>query len=225
MAETPPPSVPQRVEDLQIERELQDSYLTYAMSTIMDRALPDVRDGLKPSQRRILVAMNDLNLRPAGKHLKCAKIAGNTSGDYDLWTATRPDLASPFTNLTTMSAINSMAPTISKEPGLAPDDSALAFISTRTPDNGSGDIFISTPIDRTPVDVTNLNSTANEYHPFFQNDTDDFYFASNRPGLFSIYHSGYAIAVYIAACAVISLISAAMMPDYTGKDISAEYDA
>jgi DNA gyrase subunit A len=52
------------------------------MSTIMDRALPDVRDGLKPSQRRILVAMNDLNLRPGSKHLKCAKIAGNTSGDY-----------------------------------------------------------------------------------------------------------------------------------------------
>jgi len=42
-----------RIEDLQIEQELQDSYLTYAMSTIMDRALPDVRDGLKPSQRRI----------------------------------------------------------------------------------------------------------------------------------------------------------------------------
>ena len=53
-----------RIEDLQIEQELQDSYLTYAMSTIMDRALPDVRDGLKPSQRRILVAMNDLNLGP-----------------------------------------------------------------------------------------------------------------------------------------------------------------
>jgi DNA gyrase subunit A len=68
--------------ELQIERELQDSYLTYAMSTIMDRALPDVRDGLKPSQRRILVAMNDLNLRPGRKHLKCAKICGNTSGDY-----------------------------------------------------------------------------------------------------------------------------------------------
>ncbi len=68
--------------DLQIERELKDSYLTYAMSTIMDRALPDVRDGLKPSQRRILVAMNDLNLRPGKKHLKCAKICGNTSGDY-----------------------------------------------------------------------------------------------------------------------------------------------
>ncbi len=68
--------------DLMIERELQDSYLTYAMSTIMDRALPDVRDGLKPSQRRILVAMNDLNLRPSKKHLKCAKICGDTSGNY-----------------------------------------------------------------------------------------------------------------------------------------------
>src|SRR5256886_966709 len=72
----------ERIEDLNIEQELQDSYLTYAMSTIMDRALPDVRDGLKPSQRRILVAMRDLNLGPRSKHLKCAKIAGNTSGDY-----------------------------------------------------------------------------------------------------------------------------------------------
>jgi DNA gyrase subunit A len=71
-----------RIVELDIQRELKDSYLTYAMSTIMDRALPDVRDGLKPSQRRILVAMNDLNLRPGRKHLKCAKICGNTSGDY-----------------------------------------------------------------------------------------------------------------------------------------------
>ncbi|MBX3321717.1 MAG: DNA gyrase subunit A [Phycisphaeraceae bacterium] len=68
--------------DHDIERELQDSYLTYAMSTIMDRALPDVRDGLKPSQRRILVAMNDLNLRPGKKQIKCAKITGDTSGNY-----------------------------------------------------------------------------------------------------------------------------------------------
>jgi DNA gyrase subunit A len=68
--------------DQTIERELQDSYLTYAMSTIMDRALPDVRDGLKPSQRRILVAMNDLNLAPGRKHMKCAKICGDTSGNY-----------------------------------------------------------------------------------------------------------------------------------------------
>src|SRR5438045_7753949 len=82
MAATTPPAQLERVEDLQIEQELQDSYLTYAMSTIMDRALPDVRDGLKPSQRRILVAMRDLNLGPRSKHLKCAKIAGNTSGDY-----------------------------------------------------------------------------------------------------------------------------------------------
>ncbi|HWP39853.1 MAG TPA: DNA gyrase subunit A [Tepidisphaeraceae bacterium] len=72
----------ERIEDLQIEQELQDSYLTYAMSTIMDRALPDVRDGLKPSQRRILVAMHDLNLTPGRKHIKCAKIAGDTSGNY-----------------------------------------------------------------------------------------------------------------------------------------------
>ncbi len=71
-----------RVIDLDIEQELRDSYLTYAMSTIMDRALPDVRDGLKPSQRRILVAMNDLGLRPGKKHLKCAKICGDTSGNY-----------------------------------------------------------------------------------------------------------------------------------------------
>ena len=72
----------EQILDLQIERELQDSYLTYAMSTIMDRALPDVRDGLKPSQRRILVAMNDLNLAPRAKHRKCAKICGDVSGNY-----------------------------------------------------------------------------------------------------------------------------------------------
>ncbi len=67
---------------LPIVEELQDSYLTYAMSVIMSRALPDARDGLKPSQRRILAAMNDLNLGPRSKHLKCAKIAGDTSGNY-----------------------------------------------------------------------------------------------------------------------------------------------
>jgi DNA gyrase subunit A len=71
-----------RIASIDIERELHDSYLTYAMSTIMDRALPDVRDGLKPSQRRILVAMNDLKLAPGKKHIKCAKICGDTSGNY-----------------------------------------------------------------------------------------------------------------------------------------------
>jgi DNA gyrase subunit A len=68
--------------DQPIENELRDSYLTYAMSVIVSRALPDVRDGLKPSQRRILVAMNDLSLTPGAKRVKCAKISGDTSGNY-----------------------------------------------------------------------------------------------------------------------------------------------
>jgi len=67
---------------LPIEDELKGSYLTYAMSVIVSRALPDVRDGLKPSQRRILVAMNDLNLGPGASRVKCAKISGDTSGNY-----------------------------------------------------------------------------------------------------------------------------------------------
>jgi len=65
-----------------IEDEMKDSYLRYSMSVIISRALPDVRDGLKPSQRRILYAMRQLNLSPGGKHRKCAKISGDTSGDY-----------------------------------------------------------------------------------------------------------------------------------------------
>jgi len=68
--------------DQSIENELKESYLTYAMSVIVSRALPDVRDGLKPSQRRILVAMNDLNLTPGAARVKCAKISGDTSGNY-----------------------------------------------------------------------------------------------------------------------------------------------
>ena len=65
-----------------IEEEMRSSYIDYSMSVIVSRALPDVRDGLKPSQRRILVAMNDLNLSPGRPHRKCAKIAGDTSGNY-----------------------------------------------------------------------------------------------------------------------------------------------
>jgi DNA gyrase subunit A len=65
-----------------IQDEMRDSYLTYAMSVIISRALPDARDGLKPSQRRILVAMNDLNLGPNSGRVKCAKISGDTSGNY-----------------------------------------------------------------------------------------------------------------------------------------------
>jgi len=69
-------------EEMPILDELRNSYLNYAMSVIVSRALPDVRDGLKPSQRRILVAMNDLNLGPRSAHRKCAKIVGDTSGNY-----------------------------------------------------------------------------------------------------------------------------------------------
>jgi len=65
-----------------VEEEMRESYLRYSMSVIISRALPDVRDGLKPSQRRILYAMRQLNLSPGGKHRKCAKISGDTSGDY-----------------------------------------------------------------------------------------------------------------------------------------------
>ncbi len=67
---------------LNIADELKDSYLTYAMSVIISRALPDVRDGLKPSQRRILVAMNDLGLGPTGSTSKCAGIIGETMKRY-----------------------------------------------------------------------------------------------------------------------------------------------
>jgi DNA gyrase subunit A len=67
---------------LNIADELKDSYLTYAMSVIISRALPDVRDGLKPSQRRILVAMNDLGLGPNSSTSKCAGIIGETMKRY-----------------------------------------------------------------------------------------------------------------------------------------------
>ncbi|MDC1143092.1 DNA gyrase subunit A, partial [Planctomycetota bacterium] len=80
--DAPTPPGDGRIEPLDIADEMRESYLTYAMSVIVSRALPDVRDGLKPSQRRVLVAMNDLNLGPSSKHRKCAKICGDTSGNY-----------------------------------------------------------------------------------------------------------------------------------------------
>src|SRR5467141_1566957 len=67
---------------IDIEAEMRKSYLDYAMSVIISRALPDVRDGLKPVQRRILVAMNDLGLASNRGYRKCAKICGDTSGNY-----------------------------------------------------------------------------------------------------------------------------------------------
>jgi len=71
-----------RLLQLSIENEMKNSYLTYAMSVIVSRAIPDVRDGLKPSQRRILVAMNDLNLSPGASRTKCSKIVGDAMGNY-----------------------------------------------------------------------------------------------------------------------------------------------
>ncbi|MDP6439677.1 MAG: DNA gyrase subunit A [Candidatus Brocadiia bacterium] len=65
-----------------IEDEMRESYLTFAMSVIVSRALPDVRDGLKPVQRRILMAMHELNLGPRAKHRKCGKVVGDTHGNY-----------------------------------------------------------------------------------------------------------------------------------------------
>lgn len=72
----------EKIVPVYIEEEMKSSYIDYSMSVITARALPDVRDGLKPSNRRILVAMNDLNLAPGRPHRKCAKIAGDTSGNY-----------------------------------------------------------------------------------------------------------------------------------------------
>src|SRR5688572_19221167 len=79
---TPAPSKPADIEPISVAVEMSNSFLDYSMSVIISRALPDVRDGLKPSQRRILLAMNDLNLAPGKNYRKCAKICGDTSGNY-----------------------------------------------------------------------------------------------------------------------------------------------
>ncbi|MCL2204564.1 MAG: DNA gyrase subunit A [Defluviitaleaceae bacterium] len=71
-----------RIKGVDIAREMQESFITYAMSVIMSRALPDVRDGLKPVHRRILYAMKELNLNPGGGYRKSAKIVGDTMGNY-----------------------------------------------------------------------------------------------------------------------------------------------
>jgi DNA gyrase subunit A len=90
-SETPPPpgggSVPlyapnEKISKVNVADEIKNSFLDYSMSVIISRALPDVRDGLKPSQRRILYAMSDLGVMPNRKHIKCAKIVGETMGNY-----------------------------------------------------------------------------------------------------------------------------------------------
>src|SRR3954465_14941902 len=75
-------SAGEKITTISVADEIKNSFLDYSMSVIISRALPDARDGLKPSQRRILYAMHELSLFPGRKHYKCAKICGDTSGDF-----------------------------------------------------------------------------------------------------------------------------------------------
>ncbi len=77
-----PPTGEGPIEPVNLKDALEERYLAYALSTIMHRALPDVRDGLKPVHRRILYAMRQLGLDPEGGYRKCAKIVGETMGNY-----------------------------------------------------------------------------------------------------------------------------------------------
>ena len=80
--ETPPEVVVGYIEPIEINREMERSFLEYSMAVIVSRALPDVRDGLKPVQRRILYSMFDQGLRPDRPHAKCAKVVGEVMGTY-----------------------------------------------------------------------------------------------------------------------------------------------
>ena len=71
-----------RIETRELEEEMRTSFLDYAMSVIVSRALPDVRDGLKPVHRRVLFAMNELGLQPGRPRIKCARVVGDTMGKY-----------------------------------------------------------------------------------------------------------------------------------------------
>ena len=77
-----PPSDSGPIEPVNLREALEERYLAYALSTIMHRALPDVRDGLKPVHRRLLYAMQQLRLSPQGEFRKCAKIVGDTMGNF-----------------------------------------------------------------------------------------------------------------------------------------------
>ena len=82
MSGTPLFAANEKIAKINVAEEIKNSFLDYSMSVIISRALPDVRDGLKPSQRRILYAMHGLGVMPNRKHLKCAKIVGETMGNY-----------------------------------------------------------------------------------------------------------------------------------------------
>lgn len=71
-----------KVHDVDLKKTMETSYIDYAMSVIASRALPDVRDGLKPVQRRVLYSMIELNNGPDKPHRKCARIVGDTMGKY-----------------------------------------------------------------------------------------------------------------------------------------------
>ena len=71
-----------KIEEVDLKKKMEDSYIDYAMSVIAARALPDVRDGLKPVQRRVLYSMIELNNGPDKPHRKCARIVGDTMGKY-----------------------------------------------------------------------------------------------------------------------------------------------
>ena len=71
-----------KIHEVDLKDTMEESYINYAMSVIASRALPDVRDGLKPVQRRILYSMSELNNTPDKPHRKCARIVGDTMGKY-----------------------------------------------------------------------------------------------------------------------------------------------
>jgi DNA gyrase subunit A len=79
---TPAYAANEKIGKINVADEIKNSFLDYSMSVIISRALPDVRDGLKPSQRRTLFAMHELGVMPNRKHLKCARIVGETIGKY-----------------------------------------------------------------------------------------------------------------------------------------------
>jgi DNA gyrase subunit A len=76
------PLGPGRIEARELEQEMRSSFLDYAMSVIVARALPDVRDGLKPVHRRVLYAMHEAGLQPNRPRLKCARVVGDVMGAY-----------------------------------------------------------------------------------------------------------------------------------------------
>src|SRR5580765_6357834 len=82
ISNTPLFAANEKIAKVNVADEIKNSFLDYSMSVIISRALPAARDGLKPAQRRILYAMNDLGIYPNRKHLKCAKIVGETMGNY-----------------------------------------------------------------------------------------------------------------------------------------------